>query len=50
MLERRPHAEDLGIGLRVHEARETVVRGAAMHALYGMLASLSLIPHGAWNG
>ena len=32
MLERRPHAEHLGVGLRVHQAREAVARGAA-HAV-----------------
>ena len=29
VLERRPHAEHLGVGLRVHEAREAVAGGAA---------------------
>ena len=50
MLERRPNAEHLGVGLGVDEAREPVARRTADARAERMFVSSSMIPHGAWNG
>ena len=45
-----PHAEHLGVGLGVHQAREAVTVAQRTQLLYGMFASFSITPQGAWNG
>ena len=51
VLERRPDAEHLGVGLGVHDAREAVAVAAAHAACCrACRASSSITPHGAWKG
>jgi hypothetical protein len=50
VLECRADAEDLGIRLRVDEAREPSHVAHRAHALCGMSSSVRMTPQGAWNG